>query len=83
MLDRSGQPWASMPTAWADLFEALFMLVEHQSDDVSPFNCSHDTLGVLSDASKFSEAELARLEELGFNVDGESSGFYSHRFGSA
>lgn len=82
MFDRSGQPWASMPTAWADLFEALLMLVEHQADEISPFNCTHDTLGVMADAAAFSEAELARLDELGFHPD-QYGGFYSFRFGSA
>ncbi len=79
--DRSDMP-SDMPTAWVDLLEGLFMLAAHPTDSVSPFNCTHDQLGVMADSSAFTDAELARLDELGFHVD-DYGAFYSFRFGSA
>lgn len=73
----------SLPEAWSDLIEAITLLVKGRSDDVSPFNCTHDRLGVMADPGKFTEEELSRLEEWGFDVDSANGMFYSYRYGSA
>lgn len=57
----------STPQAWADLLEALTLLARHQSNDISPFHCEHDTLTVMADPEKFTAEELARLDKLGFH----------------
>lgn len=67
--------------AWADLLEALTLMARHHTDPVSPFHCQHDQLNVLADPDAFTEAEIARLDELGFHVD--DGAFYSFRYGSA
>lgn len=71
----------ALPPAWADLIEGLALLAQHQNNDISPFHCEHDTLTVMADPAGFSDEELARLEQLGFEADDET--FYSFRFGSA
>jgi hypothetical protein len=70
------------PEAWADLLEAIALLTRHPSDDISPFNCTHDQLTVMADPAAFTAEELARLEDLGFHASGEGT-FCSYRFGSA
>ncbi len=72
-----------MPPAWADLLEGLTLLAKHQTNDISPFNCTHDQLWVSSDPNAFTSDELARLQELGFMGEPGMDGFYSFRFGSA
>jgi hypothetical protein len=76
-----------LPDAWADLLEALIMLAPCYSDDTSPFNCTNDELAVNAEPSRFTDADLDRLEVLGFlaGMPGtESEGtFRSARFGSA
>lgn len=67
--------------AWTDLIEGLEMLYQHKNDDVRPLHCEHDELWVMSDPTKYTPEELARLDELGFFV--AEDGFKSHRFGSA
>lgn len=74
-------PDLGLPKAWSDLMTALPILARERTDDVSPFNCSHDQLSVMSDPSKYTAEERAHLDELGFHSDGES--FYSFRYGSA
>jgi hypothetical protein len=74
---------SDLPQAWADLLEALTLLAKHQNNDVSPFNCSHDTLTVMADPAAFTPKELARLDELGFIANGDDEVFTSFRFGSA
>lgn len=49
---------AELPEAWVDLFEALTILATHRSNEVSPLQCSHDTLTVMADPHKFTTAEL-------------------------
>lgn len=75
-------PPDALPPAWAELIEALPILAKARTSDVSPFYCTHDELHVLTDASKVTDAERARLEEIGFHVDEESGAFYSFRYGS-
>jgi hypothetical protein len=72
-----------MPPAWTDLIEALTLLATHQNNAISPLNCQHDELTVMADPADFTEAELARLEELGFSPNHDNATFYSFRFGSA
>jgi len=71
------------PQAWVDLLEGLAMLARHQSNDISPFHCEHDTLTVMSDPAKFTTDELARLDALGFHPGTYEETFTSFRFGSA
>jgi hypothetical protein len=75
---------ANLPPAWADLIEGLSLLATHQSNDISPLHCEHDTLTVMADPSRFSPEELERLNLLGFfpATDDEET-FRSFRFGSA
>lgn len=69
--------------AWADLQEALTLLAKHKTNDVSPFHCEHDTLWVMSDPAAYTDAEIERLDQLGFFADDEDACFKSFRFGSA
>jgi hypothetical protein len=71
-----------MPQAWADLIEGLTLLAQHQTNDVSPFNCSHDELTVMSDPAQYTDKELSRLRTLGF-PPGQDGTFTSYRYGSA
>lgn len=70
------------PTAWHELIQALALLARHPTDDISPFNCTHDRLTVMADDSYFTSEEIEQLEAWGFLVDSEG-GFSSTRFGSA
>lgn len=72
-----------LPPAWNDLIEAIKLLAKGRVDDVSPFNCIHDQLSVMSDPDKFTNAELAQLDTWGFHVDDNDNTFYSFRYGSA
>jgi hypothetical protein len=73
-----------MPQAWADLIEAITLLAQHPTNNISPLWCEHDTLHVCADRSKFTAEEVARLEKLGFHEDTEwMAGFHSYRYGSA
>ena len=70
--------------AWADLIEALQLLSTGRSNNIAPFHCEHDTLLVMADPEKFTEAQKARLDELGFFEGEELEGcFTSFRYGSA
>lgn len=71
-------------SAWDDLESAIKLLRKHNTDEVSPFHCEHDTLRVMSDPTKYDGLELEQLEQWGFHFDDEDcGGFYSFRFGSA
>ncbi len=77
----------ALPPAWSDLLTALTLLARGQSNDISPFNCSHDQLAVMADPANFTPEEVARLATLGFDAgrrgsDSEGT-FTSSRFGSA
>ncbi len=72
----------TMPADWADLLEALTLLATHPTVGSAPFNCTHDTLLVTADDTKFTDAEIVKLGNLGFHVD-RDGGFTSSRFGSA
>jgi hypothetical protein len=65
-----------------DLLEAITIFVKYSSDDY-PTCCEHDTLYVLVDPSKVSDADKARLDELGFIAKPEDANFMSFHFGSA
>ncbi len=75
-------PPAELPKAWAELLAALTLLARGLTDEISPFNCSHDQLAVMADPERFSPEELAQLDAWGFHVDSDG-GFYSFRYGSA
>lgn len=65
-----------------DLIEALGIFSKYALPEY-PTQCAHDTLYVNVDPALVSEADRARLEELGFFVAGEEAGgFTSFRFGS-
>lgn len=68
-----------------DLIEALTIFMSH--GDVSyPTHCEHDIMYIYPKGPHdFTEAELVRLEELGFIPDaefGDEGAFSSYRFGS-
>lgn len=66
-----------------DLIEALTILRKYGNPEW-PTHCEHDTLTVcISPQDVDSEEDVARLEELGFEVSDDEECFYSFRFGSA
>lgn len=67
-----------------DLIEALTILRKYLPEECShwPTNCGHDELFIMDvEPEDVSAADKARLEELGFNDNGDH--FSSFRFGSA
>jgi len=72
-----------------DLIEALTILKKYvepgSARDKRPTHCEHDELCVtaVSDRDKVSEADRARLDELGFFRSEEDECFTSFRFGSS
>lgn len=74
---------STVPLAWLELIQAIALLSKHQTNEIRPFQCSHDQLSVQSDWTKYSEAEIRQLDEWGFHVDHEYGGFYSFKYGSA
>lgn len=82
------------PQAWKDLIEGLAMMSKGQVNSSAPLHCEHDTLTVCADPHKLTKEECAKLDELGFFVDGHDdedcqpdgyceASFMSFRFGSA
>lgn len=69
--------------AWADLAEAIEIFRTGNVNVISPFHCTHDTLGVMASPESYTKDQLARLNELGFHPDIVGESFYSFRFGSA
>lgn len=63
-----------------DLIEALKIMVKH-GDVEYPTHCAHDELFVYPNSMDFTDAEIKRLEELGFEPN-DCDGFSSFRFGS-
>lgn len=78
-------PTSTEQSGLADLIEVLqFVQTKIDADSYTalrPFHCEHDELWLCVDASLFTEAEQAWMDEKGFFVDDE--GFKSFRFGSA
>lgn len=67
------------------LIEALLIFIKY-GDPSSPTHCEHDVLTVMIDPALVSEADKARLEELGFSPgydDWAEETFQSFRYGSA
>lgn len=67
-----------------DLIKALQILLPYCNDTRNPTNCSHDEffVGAGIQLHLVSEADIAQLEELGFDWNDEYEGFTSYRFGS-
>lgn len=67
-----------------DLIEALTILAKYMAEDTyAPTHCEHDVLYVPGvEFEKVSEADQARLKELGFTKNNDFEGFKSYRFGS-
>jgi hypothetical protein len=72
-----------VPKAWTELIHALTLMARHASNDISPFDCNDGELTVMSSPSKFTDQELAYLDQLGFGVNLDDDTFYSFRYGSA
>lgn len=65
-----------------DLIEALQIFLKY-ADSYNPTHCEHDTLLICDiEPSHVSKEDKERLDELGFFVSEEHSGFISFRFGS-
>lgn len=65
------------------LIEALTVLKKYAPQTSYPTHCEHDVLTVVGpDPADVSEADMMRLDELGFFV-GDFNSFQSFRFGSA
>ncbi len=66
-----------------DLIEALQIFAKY-TDTQWPTNCSHDVMYIMDvEHDQPSEAERARLGELGFNWHEDPGCWASFRFGSA
>lgn len=67
-----------------DLIKALQIFLKYANDDHNPTNCSHDQLSICAgiDANNVSEADILRLDELGFFWSNSDECFVSFRFGS-
>lgn len=67
-----------------DLIEALQIFLKY-GNPYAPTHCEHDVLTVMIDPSDVSDEDIARLDELGFDVGSEygQEMFTSFRFGSA
>ena len=65
----------------AELIEALQIFEKYIGDNY-PTNCSHDQLYVAVDPNEVSEADIIKLDELGFFIDQELDGFSSFKYGS-
>jgi len=73
------------PTGLQDFVEALTILMGYDSEgSYSPTNCQHDILRVyVSEGNDVTEEDAKRLNELGFDWDGDDlECWYSFRFGS-
>ncbi len=67
-----------------DLIEALTILAKYQAPTRWPTNCSHDQLSIMGvSKGQVSEADSARLDELGFIWSDSDECWMSFRFGSA
>ena len=64
----------------SDLVSALQIFLKY-GDPTYPTHCEHDVLTVCVNPEDVPEEDRDRLEELGFNADGEEC-FTSFRFGS-
>ncbi len=63
-----------------ELIEALQIFLKYGNPS-HPTNCSHDELAICGyDGELFSKEDIQRLEELGFDWNGEY--FYSYKYGS-
>lgn len=62
------------------LIEALQIFLKY-GDVAYPTHCEHDVLFVCVEASKVSDEDKAKLEQLGFHES--EDGFRSYRYGSA
>jgi hypothetical protein len=66
-----------------DLIEALSILLKY-GNPRNPTHCEHDELTICGiDPADVSDADKARLDELGFFVSKSDGCFRSFRFGSA
>jgi hypothetical protein len=87
---------AGMPRQWAELITGLAMMAGREGSGTYPTHCEHDTMTVCADPKAFTDAELDRLDALGFFVPGRRDDddqpvgrehwedyFTSYRFGSA
>lgn len=63
-----------------DLIEALQIMLKHGNVD-HPTHCEHDEMHIYPNSMDFTEAELNRLEELGFHPN-YMGGFVSFKYGS-
>lgn len=78
----SPDPTVAVPQAWRDLIEGLTMLAQHPVDDDNPLHCEHDVLYVHANEQAFTDAEIVRLDQLGFSINEREGGFSSSRFGN-
>ena len=63
-----------------DLIEALQIFRKYTNTQY-PTHCEHDEMFIALSPSLVDAADLKRLDELGFNDDGDDT-FHSFRFGS-
>ena len=65
-----------------DFIKALNIFMEYRKPKF-PFHCEHDILYIWDiDPSEVSDSDIKELEELGFDIDDDSEGFISHKYGS-
>lgn len=66
-----------------DLHEAIGIFLKY-GDPHNPTHCEHDELWICGiETEDVSAEDIARLDELGFFIDGSDACFKSFRYGSA
>jgi len=70
-----------MSTPIEELIEAMEIFKKYIGDDY-PTNCDHDVMRVNVDPENVTEADVIRLDELGFTVDDDLNMFMSYKYGS-
>ena len=65
-----------------DLIEALTIFQKYTGPEDSLTSCEHDVMYVCVDPGTVGEADIARLDVLGFKADRRNQCFQSYRYGS-
>lgn len=63
-------------------FKEALEIFEKYDKGQYPTNCAHDILYFYVNPEDVSEADIIKLEELGFDIHQEYDCFYSYKYGS-
>ena len=64
-----------------NLIKALQIMLKH-GDVKHPTLCEHDELHIFPNSMDFTDNEFNELQELGFYIKEDWTGFYSFKYGS-